>query len=170
MASRAMSTATRLPTTFAIAASGSGRPEVSTLRAAFWYSERADSSDGVLGESELPVLEAAEFRAERAALPHVPHRMIEGALAHANPHGGDADPAHRQAGQRRRGPCRDGDHLLVGDEHVGELHVGGELDAVTHLQIRFGHPNPVGVHVDQGMAWPSSTTHNTVMMSAAQGW
>src|SRR6516165_11172647 len=47
----------------------------------------------VLGEAELPVLERAQFRAERTAATQVSHGVVEGALAHPDPHRADTNPA-----------------------------------------------------------------------------
>ena len=125
--------------------------------------------DSVLGHPELPVLKCAELGAEDAAAAQVGGGVVERALPHADTHRADAHSAVREAFQRGgQASARFGDDVVVWDEHVDELDVGGQLQPVAHLLVGIADNHCVAVHVDeQHRVLAVDDSYRVVMMSAA---
>src|ERR1700752_1433809 len=104
----------------------------------------------MVGEAELPVLKRAQLRAESAAATQVSHGVVEGALAHPDAHRADTSPTQRQALQRAsQTSSRHRDDVFIWEEDGGELDVGRQLQAVTHLEVRLAARDAIGVHIDE---------------------
>src|ERR1700739_653731 len=99
----------------------------------------------MFGEAELPMLKGAQLRAEGAAATQVSHGVVEGALAHPDAYRADTSSTQRQGLQRGgQTSSRHRDDVFIGDEDVGELDVGRQLYAVTHLQVRLADRDRIG--------------------------
>ena len=165
-----MSTATRLPVTFAIAASGSERPATSALRAAFWYSDRAHSSAIACSANrncqcwKAPNLDpkALRWRRWRTAWSKA-HWPIPTPMA--------ATPIRPIAKLARAAESPlPGAAITCASGTKTSVNSTSDVSCRRLPIFRSGSPTttPSERMSTRSIAWVSSTTHSTVVMSAAQ--
>jgi len=104
----------------------------------------------MFGHQELPVLVGRDRPPERVSRRDVSHRLVERRLGESDARGGDADPAAGQGRQRLLEPVAldFAEESVCAELDLVEVHIGGQLAAVSHLQVRYADPDAWQTRVD----------------------
>src|SRR5207253_4102559 len=113
----------------------------------------------MLGKNELRMLEGRQVLTEYLALAAVIDSKVHRSLGHSDANGTDAHaPEHQCAQCRAQTAANMADYMVIRYEYVIDVHIGGQLCVVAHLEVRLanGYTRRMHVHAEHRQLVPGT--------------